>query len=134
MQFLLEKLPPKIISPKTHHILDYLTIGAFFAMGAIWWKSRRRAAIAAIANGAFVAVYTPLTDYEGEGNKPVSLQTHRDLDRIQAGMAALAPNILRFGDDASAHFFRGQALNETAVIGMTDWSPRRKRLWQKIAA
>ncbi len=134
MQFLLEKLPPKIISPKTHHVLDYLTMGAFFAMGAVWWKRRRRAAIAALANGAFVAVYTPLTDYEGEGKKPISLQTHADLDRIQAGMAALAPAMLRFSNDSSAHFFRGQALNETVVIGMTDFRPRRKRLWQKIAA
>jgi hypothetical protein len=116
----LERLPlPKIISPKKHELLDYLTIGTFLLLGGLWWKNNRRASVAALANGLFVLSYTPFTDYEGNGRRPISFHTHGNLDRIQAGMAAAAPSVLRFKERSS--FFRGQAINEAMVLAMTDF-------------
>jgi hypothetical protein len=135
---LVRQLPvPKVISPKTHKLLDYLTIGAFGVIAGLCWGSKRRASIAAIANGAFVLSYTLLTDYDGDGKRPVSFRTHGDLDVIQAGMAAIAPELLGFSDTGVAHVFRGQALNESAVLAMTDFDAsetRAARRWFRKAA
>jgi hypothetical protein len=43
---------PKMISPKAHAIIDYVTAGSFFAMGAYLWKRNRRAAVASLICGA----------------------------------------------------------------------------------
>ncbi|HZQ23487.1 MAG TPA: hypothetical protein VFA89_11895 [Terriglobales bacterium] len=135
---LIRQLPvPKPITPKTHKLLDYLTIGAFGVIAGLCWGSKRRASIAAIANGAFILSYTLLTDYDGDGRRPVSFSTHGDLDVIQAGMAAIAPELLAFRDSGIAHVFRGQALNESAVIAMTDFDAnevKAGRRWFRRAA
>jgi hypothetical protein len=36
---------PKVVSPKTHAIVDYLVIGSLFVAGALYWRRNRRAAI-----------------------------------------------------------------------------------------
>lgn len=130
---LMRELPiPKPISPKTHRILDFVTIGAFGVVAGLCWGKRQSAAIAAIANGAFVLSYSLLTDYEGNGKRPVSFETHGDLDVIQAGMAAIAPELLGFKHAGIAHFFRGQALNEAAVISLTDFDANEKKLGRRL--
>jgi hypothetical protein len=122
--FLNEGIPgiPKTISPKTHKLLDYLTTGAFLVAGAFMWASNRRAAAAAFVNGAFVLSYSLCTDYDGDGRRPVSFETHGKLDVVQAGLAAAAPHILRFADEKKALFFPIQAMNEGAVLAMTDFA------------
>jgi hypothetical protein len=122
----LEKLPlRKVISPKTHRKLDYLTIGTFLGMAGLWWRHNRKPAIAALGNGLFVLGYTALTDFEGNGKRPLSFATHGKFDRIQAGMAGVAPNLLGFAEEKKTLFFRGQAINETMVIAMTDFEANK---------
>lgn len=127
---------PLIIGPKTHKLLDYLTTGAFMFAGALFWKNHKRASIGAIVNGAFVLTATLLTDYNGDGSRPLSFETHGDLDVIQAGMAAAVPRVLGFSDEGKAWFFRAQAMNETAVIAMTDYmaTTSRHRAIRDVAA
>ena len=60
---------PKVISPRKHALLDALTIGTFLALGGIWWRRKRRPAVAALVNGLFVLGYTSLTDFDGDGNE-----------------------------------------------------------------
>jgi len=67
---------PKVISPRKHALLDALTIRTFLALGGIWWRRKRRPAVAALVNGLFVLGYTSLTDFDGDGKKPVSFKTH----------------------------------------------------------
>jgi len=130
---LVRQLPiPRPISPKTHRILDFLTSGAFGVVAGLCWGKRQNAAIAAIANGAFVLSYTLLTDYEGNGKRPVSFETHGDLDVIQAGMAAIAPELLGFKNTGIAHFFRGQAVNEAVVIALTDFEANERKLGRRL--
>jgi hypothetical protein len=127
---------PRIIGPHTHRLLDYLTTGAFLFVGALFWKNHKRASIGAIVNGAFVLGATLLTDYDGDGRRPLSFDTHGDLDTIQAGMAAAVPRVLGFADEGKAWFFRAQAMNEMAVIAMTDYesTTRRHRAIRDVAA
>lgn len=114
---------PKPINSKQHSILDYVTIGGFFLASGLMWKKNLRGAIASLVNGAFVLSYTLLTDFEGNGEKPVSFYTHGKLDAIQAAIAAATPSALGFvtRNPKASWFFHGQAMNEVLVIRMTDW-------------
>lgn len=131
----LDRLPgiPKKISPRQHSFLDYLTVSGFLIASGLMWNRNRRGAIAALINGLFVLGYTPLTDFSGNGDKPISFRTHGKLDLVQVGMAAAAPSVLGFSEEhtKSSLFFRGQGMNELLVLRMTDFdaaTPMDERL------
>ena len=63
-----------------------------------------------------------MTDYPG-GVKPViSFETHGKIDAGMAGLTATVPTFLGFGDEDEAKYFRGAALAETVITGMTDFT------------
>jgi hypothetical protein len=112
---------PKVIKPKAHAVLDYTVAGTFFALSAFFWKRNKRAAIGAMACGATTVAVSLLTDYPG-GIKPViSFETHGRIDAGMAGLTATMPTFLAFGDEDEAKFFRGAALVETIIAGLTDF-------------
>jgi hypothetical protein len=113
---------PKLISPKVHAWLDVAVTGYFAALG-VWFalRRKRRPSTAAFVNASMVAGVSLLTDYEGTGRKPINFKLHGTLDAVQAAKAALAPLLYDFADEPEAAFFYGQAANEFAVIGATDW-------------
>ncbi len=112
---------PKPIDPDTHAALDYLTVSAFFLAAGMGWNGNKRASVAALINGGFVLGYSMFTDYAGSLRKKIDFPTHGKLDIIQAAMALTMPTLMGFGGTKAATFFRGQALNEANVIGITDW-------------
>jgi hypothetical protein len=121
VQMLAERMP-KVISPKTHAIIDYATAGSFLVAGALLWKRNKRAALASMLCGAMEAGTAAMTDYPG-GVKPViSFQTHGRIDAGFAGFVATLPSVMMFGDEPEAMFFRGQGVALAAVTGMTDFS------------
>jgi hypothetical protein len=113
---------PKIISPRVHAWLDVAVTGYFAGLG-VWFavRGKGRAAVAAFVNAGMVAGVSLLTDYEGNGEKPISFKLHGTLDAVQATTAALGPALHGFADEPEAAFFYGQAVNELAVIATTDW-------------
>ena len=113
---------PKLISPRIHAWLDVAVTGYFAALG-VWFAlhGKRRPATAAFVNAGMVAGVSLLTDYEGNGKKPINFKLHGTLDAVQATKAALAPVLYDFADESEAAFFYGQAVNELAVIASTDW-------------
>lgn len=123
---------PKYISPRTHSWLDFAVSTYFLGLGAWFAMHRRgRAATAAFINGAMVAGVSLLTDYDGDGRKPISFKMHGTLDAVQAATAALAPVLHGFADEPEAKYFWGQAANEVGVIATTDWDagmPESQRL------
>ena len=120
VQALTERMP-KVISPRTHAIIDYATAGSFFLAGALLWKRSRRAAVASMLCGAMEAGTALMTDYPG-GVKPViSFPTHGRIDAGFAGFVATLPNLLVFGSEPEAMFFRGQGVALAAVTGLTDF-------------
>jgi hypothetical protein len=113
---------PKVIKPKTHAILDYAMAGALITLGAFFWKRNKRAAIGAMACGGATAATALLTDFPG-GVKPViSFETHGKIDAGMAGLTATLPTFLGFGNEDEAKYFRGAALAETIITGMTDFT------------
>ena len=123
---------PKYISPRVHRWLDVAVTGYFIGIG-IWFavRGKGRAATAAFVNGGMVAGVSALTDYDGDGRKPISFKMHGTLDAVQATTAALAPTLHGFAGKPEAKYFWGQAGNEVGVIAITDWDagmPESQRL------
>ncbi len=112
---------PRVIDPKTHKALDFLTTSFFFMVAGAFWGTHRRAAGTALINGMAVLGATMLTDYDGDGRRPISVPTHGKIDIAQASMASGLPALLGFANHPSAMIFQAQALNEALVVSATDW-------------
>ena len=112
---------PRVIDPKTHKSLDFLTTAAFFMIAGAFWGKHRRAAATALINGGTVLAATMLTDYDGDGRRPISFAKHGRIDVTQATMASSLPVILGFSNHYSASIFEAQAMIETLVVAATDW-------------
>ena len=131
---------PKIISPKTHAIIDYATAGSFFLMAGLLWRRHKRAAISSLVCGAVEANTAMMTDYPGGVAKIISFETHGKIDAGFAGFVGTLPSLLGFADQKEGWFFRGQAMGLAAVTGMTDFdyyeetSEQRRRRRQRRAA
>lgn len=113
---------PKYISPRVHSWLDFAVSSYFLGLG-VWFafRGRGRAATAAFVNGAMVAGVSLLTDYRGDGSRPIDFKMHGTLDAVQATMAGLDPLMHGFADEPEAKYFWIQGANELAVIATTDW-------------
>jgi hypothetical protein len=112
---------PKVISPTTHGVIDYMVVAAFFITAGACWEDNKRASIAALANGAAVLGTSMFTDYWGDGRKPISFKTHGKIDVGQMIAAAAAPLMLGFAGEGPAAFFFSQAASEAGVLAMTDF-------------
>lgn len=112
---------PRVIDPKTHKSLDFLTTAAFFMLAGAFWGRHKRAAATALINGGAVLAATLLTDYDGDGKRPISFPDHGKIDIAQAGMASGMPVLLGFANHPAAMIFEAQAMNEALVISATDW-------------
>jgi hypothetical protein len=112
---------PKIIGPRAHAVADYATAGAFFLTGALFWRDNQRAALGALLCGGAITATSLLTDYPGGIKRVISFPAHGRIDAGLAGLTATMPNFLAFSDDEEARFFRGFALVETVIAGLTDF-------------
>jgi hypothetical protein len=125
---------PKIISPKTHAVVDYVTAGAFLLTGAFYWSRNKRAALSAFVCGGAELATSLLTDYPGGVKKVISFRNHGRIDLGLAAMTATMPEFMGFRHDREKSFFLAQAALITAVTDLTDFgqisrarSPRRKK-------
>ena len=117
---------PKVISPKVHAVIDYTTVGIFILMGALFWKNNRRASIAAFSCAAAEATTVLLTDFPGGVADVISFETHGRIDAALASGTATLPNLLGFGGEPEAKYFRMQGLAIGAVTGMTDFTEEER--------
>ena len=130
----LTKRMPKIISPKAHAVVDYVTAGAFLLTGAFYWSRNKRAALGAFVCGGAELATSLLTDYPGGVKKVISFRNHGRIDLGLAAMTATMPEFMGFRHDRGKSFFLAQAALITAVTDLTDFgqisrarSPRRKK-------
>lgn len=122
------KRMPKVISPRIHLALDCAVAGSFLLAGAIFWKRNRKAALGSLLCGGATAAVSLLTDYSGEGGKPISYPMHGQIDAGLMTMTAAMPRLVNIEDDPEARFFAGQAIAKTAITAMTNFNqPARNR-------
>jgi len=125
---------PKAISPKTHAIIDYVTVGTFLMSAAFFWRRSKRAAIGSlIAGGAELAVNL-LTNYPGGLRKIISFHTHREIDLGLAAMTATLPEFLAFKNEREKKLFLVEGAMITAVSEMTDVPEKPRRAERRYAA
>lgn len=122
---------PKIVDPATHSALDYLTASFFMIAAGLFWGRHRRAAATALINGGMVLGFSMLTDYPG-GLRKISFRQHGKGDILQAITAAGLPMLLGFANDAAALPFQLQALNESAVIAITNYDSEQAHAQESL--
>jgi len=111
---------PRPISPKTHAIIDYATVGSLFVTAGLFWGRNKRAAIAAmIAGGAELAVNL-LTNYPGGVKKVINFETHKEIDLGLGALTATLPEFLAFKDEGERKFFLAEGAMITAISQLTE--------------
>jgi hypothetical protein len=127
---------PRILPPKGHAVIDYLTTGIFLASAAWFWNKNRRAALAALLCGGAELAVNLMTDYRGDARKSISLGVHRHVDFGLAALTALMPELLWFKDASEKRFFVMQGALMTAANQVTRFptSPRRDELARRRRA
>src|SRR5437764_15412704 len=90
---------PKIISPKAHAVIDYISVGSFLVSAMWFWNRSKRAAVAALICGGAELAVALLTNYPGGVKKAISFHTHGEVDLGLAAMTATMPEFLAFKDE-----------------------------------
>lgn len=128
---------PKMISPKTHAVLDYAIAATFLTAGALFWRQHRRAALGSFLCGAAVTANSLLTDYPGGVWKTLDFDTHGKIDAGLAGICSTMPSAMFFRKDRESSFFLAAGIAETALTALTDFSHGRHstgHMWESRKA
>jgi hypothetical protein len=112
---------PKVMGPRSHALMDYVTVGTFVALGFMFWRRNKRASMGAFLNGGAALANSLMTDYPGGVARAYSFKTHGKIDVGLAGLSMMTPDIFAFDDDEESKYFRMLGMMETAVTGMTDF-------------
>jgi hypothetical protein len=133
MAGILMKRGPKVISARTHAVIDYIHSGTNFLVGAILWKRRRRAAAkGAFALGAGVLANALMTDYPLGVFRLYPFKAHGVLDYCVAAASGFMPEMLHMRKNSpEAKFFRAQGAGETGIAAVTDYDDHTgaKHFW-----
>jgi len=139
MPGIMSRVLPKVISPRTHGIIDYIHAGTNFVAGALFRRRNPRASNAAFALGAGILVNALMTDYPLGVFRRYSFRVHGALDYGVAAASASMPRLLGIEDEPEARYFKMQGTGEALIAGMTDYSDtqgarRRGRLFERRRA
>ena len=118
---------PRMVSPKVHAVVDYITIGSFLMSAGYFWQRNKRAALAALICGGAELAVSLLTDYPGGVRKVISFRTHGEIDFGLGAMTATMPEFLAFKDDSEREFFLAQGALITAATELTQFPKAAQR-------
>ena len=118
---------PKLISAKTHGVIDTVHVATNFAVAALLWKKNKPAAIAAAGLGVGVLLNTLMTDYPLGVFRLWSFKVHGAQDYGAAVASAALPTLLGFADQPEAWFFHLQGVGEAGIAAVSDYGDETKR-------
>src|SRR5579864_5195320 len=122
MPGIVSRLAPKVISPKTHAIIDYVHAGTNIIAGILFRRSgRRRASNAAFALGAGILVNALMTDYPLGVFRRNSFRVHGALDYGIAAVSTSMPSLLGIKGQPEARFFKWEGRGQGVISAMTDY-------------
>lgn len=110
---------PRMISPGAQAIVDYVTVGSFFASAAWFWRQNKRAAIGCLLCGGAKLAVALLTDYPGGVRKVIHFHARHEVDLGLAAMVATMPEFLAFKEEPQRKFFLAQGALITVISEMT---------------
>jgi len=118
---------PRMVSPKAHAVVDYITVGSFLVNVGFFWQRNKRAELAAlICAGAELATIM-LTDYPGGVKRVISFRTHGEIDLGLAAMTAMMPQFLAFENESERKFFVAQGALITGATELTQFPEQFQR-------
>lgn len=112
---------PKVISPRTHGVIDYIHAASNFAAFAVFRNRNRAAANAALGLGAGVLLNALMTDYPYGVFRVYSFKTHAVVDYAIVAANETIPRLLGFTDLPEAKHFRVQAAAGALVTNISDY-------------
>jgi hypothetical protein len=121
---LIDLLVPKVISAKTHGVIDYVHAGTNLLAGALLYRHDRRAATGAFLLGTGALANALLTDYSWGVLRLYSFETHSTLDYGLASMSAAMPKLMGVESGLAKAFFRMQGAGGTAFARLTNYHDR----------
>lgn len=121
---LIDRILPKVISAKTHGVIDYVHAGTNLLVGALLLRRDRRAATGAFVLGGSILANALMTDYPLGVFRLYSFKTHGALDYGVASASEAIPRLMGIEEGGAKTFFRLQGLSETAIATMTDYGDR----------
>ena len=109
------------ISPRTHGVLDYATVGAtLLAPRLLGFPTR--AARASYALGGGYAALSALTDYPLSVKRAVPFRAHGAAEGLVGLALPVLPRVLGFSRHRGArNFFLGLTALTAVVAALTDW-------------
>lgn len=117
---------PRMISPRTQAILDYILVGSFLGSAPWFWRRNKRAAVAALLCGTAKLAVCLLTDYPGGVRKVIRPHARREIDLGLAALVASMPEFLAFKDEPQKKFFLAQGALITAGSELTQYAERSR--------
>lgn len=123
----LEKRLPKVIDARRHGIIDYCHAAFFLGMALLCRRKNPRAATAALFTGSFVLAESLLTDYPLGAVKVLPFEAHGQMDTGFAAASLMVPKLFGFEGTGAAMVFKGNALVEATVVGMTNFNSEDAR-------
>jgi hypothetical protein len=112
---------PRVISSKTHSVIDYIHVATNLVAGALFWKRNKRAATGAFILGGSVLANSLMTDYELGVFRLYSFKVHGILDYVAAGTSAALPAMLGFTNKREAAYFYAQGGGESLIAGLSNY-------------
>jgi len=125
---------PKVISPRSHAVLDYMVVGAFLATAGMFWRRNKRAAVSSLLCGGAQLGVTMLTDYPGGIRPSIRFSTRRKLDLGLAAMTAAMPEFLNFEGEPERKFFTAQGMGLMVANQLTQFSGEEEPKERQLAA
>jgi hypothetical protein len=117
---------PRVISAKTHGVIDYIHAATNILAGFAFRKRSRKASNAAFMLGGSILANALMTDYPLGVFRLYSFKVHGILDYGVAATSAALPEVLRLPrTSAPAQYFYGQGAGETMIAGITDYDDER---------
>jgi hypothetical protein len=118
---------PRMLTPKAHAVVDYVTAASFLIGAGLFWHRNKRATLAALICGGSKIGVSLLTDYPGGVTKVIGFRTRREIDLGLAAMIATMPEFLAFKDDSARTFFLAQGALIAASTELTQLPEKVRR-------
>jgi hypothetical protein len=112
---------PRVLSSKTHSVIDYIHVATNLVAGVLFWKRNKRAAAGAFMLGGTVLANSLMTDYELGVFRLYSFKVHGILDYAAAASSAAMPAMLGFKDSKESTYFYAQGGGESLIAGISDY-------------
>ncbi|MCU1298540.1 MAG: hypothetical protein JWO91_2818 [Acidobacteriaceae bacterium] len=130
---LIDNFFPRLISARTHGVVDYIHASTNFVAALVFSRSDKRGSNAALALGISVLVNALMTDYPLGVFRVYSFKTHGMLDYGVAATSAAFPKLLGIRDPMQRRYFHAQGAGETLIAGLSDyddsgWGRRRQKM------